>query len=124
MKLRHKLLIALAVFLLVVGGIIGALFATGHGNLITGLPAHIAAAFGGDANGAGGAGVDGAGSSSEGGGASPSETDFVLLGGGFTDRTIGSEDDARAAVEDAAPALGMEDADAELDMRFERGARQ
>ena len=118
MKLRHKLLIALAVLLLVIGGIIGALFATGHGDLITGLPARIAAAFSGDANGAGRAGTDGTGGSSgggaAGGGASPSETDFVLLGSGFTDRTIGSEDDARAAVEDAAPALGMEDADAEL----------
>lgn len=118
MKLRHKLLIALAVLLLVIGGIIGALFATGHGDLITGLPARIAAAFSGDANGAGRAGTDGTGGSSgggaTGGGASPSETDFVLLGSGFTDRTIGSEDDARAAVEDAAPALGMEDADAEL----------
>ena len=96
----------------------GALFATGHGDLITGLPARIAAAFSGDANGAGRAGTDGTGGSSgggaAGGGASPSETDFVLLGSGFTDRTIGSEDDARAAVEDAAPALGMEDADAEL----------
>ena len=111
MKLQHKLLIALAVFLLAVGGIVGALFATGNGELITGLPDRIAGTFAPSASTSGSG--SGAGGDAPSGGDASSD-DFLLLDGSFTDRAIDDEADARAAVADAAPALGMEDPASEL----------
>lgn len=109
MRLRHKLLIALAAFVLVVGGAVGALFATGHGDLITGLPARLGLVPGSTREGA-----PGPGGTSSGGDGFGKDTDFLLLDSAFTDRTISGEDDARAAVADAAPALGMDDPASEL----------
>lgn len=109
MRLRHKLLIALAAFVLVVGGAVGALFATGHGDLITGLPARLGLAPESAQEGA-----SGSGGVPSGGDGSGHDTDFLLLGSAFTDRTISGEDDARAAVADAAPAFGMDDPASEL----------
>lgn len=110
-RARNAALITFAVLIVLIGGVTGALFATGRGDLVTGLPGLFMG--GGDGSGSGGSG-GGAGTGDSGDGGEGIDTSFVALGEGFTTRSVTSEDEARAAIEDVAEPLGITDVDEDL----------